>query len=279
MTARDVVLYYSNVDWPSVQREVAALRAQLDVRYDIVVAGYCKTRDALRGIDTVPTRAYSLEDLCSLPYPGKTRPLDPDSFIGNCDLVPMRFFQERPDYDRYWIIENDVRFTGSWSSLFEELGSCDADVLGTTVQMHAHNPDWAHWHTLRTGAEEIPFHRRIKVYIPFGRLSRRLLELSDARCREGWSGHPEVLWPTIALEAGLRVEDIGGDGPLTPGARRGLYYYNTPNHWSLFPGTFVYRPCFADHPDLSGAETRFPGWLWHPVKPEAADANLRPGEA
>ena len=179
----------------------------------------------------------------------------------------MRFFQERSDYERYWIIEYDVRFTGSWAHLFDDLGTSDADLLCTTVQRHADNPAWAHWSTLVTGVEEVPLDRRMKGYIPFGRLSRRLLERCDACYRKGWSGHPEVLWPTIAAESGLPVEDIGGDGPFTPTARRGRHYFNTPHHWSLFPGTFVFRPCFADHEDLSGAQTRFPGWLWHPVKP------------
>lgn len=68
----------------------------------------------------------------------------------------MRFYQEQPDYDRYWIIENDVRFGGDWSSLFEELAASEADLLCTTVQTHADNPDWAHWHTLTTAGEEIP---------------------------------------------------------------------------------------------------------------------------
>src|SRR5215212_3428859 len=156
MSARDLVLYYSDVDWPPVPGEVATLRAQLDEdRYDIVVAGYCESRDALRGINTVPTRAYSAADLCTLPYPGKTSRFDPASFLGNCDLVPMRLFQEWPDYDRYWIIENDVRFSGDWANLFGELALSDADVLCTAVQMHPDNPDWAHWSTLRTGAEEV----------------------------------------------------------------------------------------------------------------------------
>jgi hypothetical protein len=272
MTARDVVLYYSHLGWPSVRREVAGLRAQLDERYDIVVAGYCKSPDALRGIDAVPTRAYSPADLRALPYPGKISRFNPDSLLGNCDLVPMRFFRERPDYDRYWIIEYDVRFTGSWASLFDDLASSDADLLCTTAQSHADNSAWAHWSTLLTGGEEIAIEQRIKGYMPFARLSRRLLERCDARYRAGWSGHPEVLWPTIAAASGLRVEDIGGNGPFTPAARRGRYYYNNPHHWSLFPGTFVFRPCFADHEDLSGPRTRFAGWLWHPVKPQATDA-------
>jgi hypothetical protein len=32
-----------------------------------------------------------------------------------------------------------------------------------------------------------------------------------------------------------------------------------------FPGTFVYRPCFADR-KLFGPHCHFTGTLWHPVK-------------
>lgn len=265
MNARQVVVYYSHVDSPAVRREITTLRAQLDERYAIVVAGYCASPDALRGLDFVPTFAYSPGAMTALPYPGKLAPFTPENYSGCVDLVPLRFFRDHPHYEHYWIIENDVRFCGDWSSLFAELGASDADLLCTTIQTYAENPDWAHWNTLRAGADEIPLERRVKGFIPFGRVSRRLFEACDARYRAGWSGHSEVLWPTIATQAGMRVEDIGGHGSFTPSARRGRYYYNAAHDWSLFPGTFVYRPCFTEQ-DIAGPSQRFPGWLWHPVK-------------
>jgi len=166
---------------------------------------------------------------------------------------------------RYWIVEYDVRFGGEWSKLFDDLSASSADLLGTTVQASAENPGWAHWHTLSTGTETVPAACRVKAFLPFGRISQQLLRACDARYRQNWSGHPEVLWPTIATVEGLRVEDIGGGGSFVPAERRGRYYRNTPHDWSLFPGTFVSRPCFLDR-DLSGPESRFPDTLWHPVK-------------
>jgi hypothetical protein len=65
--------------------------------------------------------------------------------------------------------------------------------------------------------------------------------------------------------AGLLLEDIGGGGSFTPVARRGRYYHNTPSEWSQFPGTFVFRPSFADR-NLFGPQCHFKGTLWHPVK-------------
>lgn len=265
MRARDAVLYYSHFSSPAVRWEVTRLRQRLGEAYDVFVVGYCRSADGLRGIEGVPTLAYTERDLRNLPYEGKLSGFNTASYIGNTDLVPMAFFLERPDYDRYWILEYDVRFGGEWSDLFDDLSASSADLLGTTVQAAAENPGWAHWHTLSTGTETVPAACRVKAFLPFGRISQQLLRACDARYRQNWSGHYEVLWPTIATVEGLRVEDIGGGGSFVPAERRGRYYRNTPHHWSLFPGTFVYRPCFLDR-DLSGPGSRFPDTLWHPVK-------------
>jgi len=264
-TKREVILYYSHFRSPAVLRELARLRAELGSRFDIFAVGYCQTAGALDGIECVPALEYSADDLRSLPYRNKISSFNPRNFIGNADLVPMKFFLERPAYDYYWIIEYDVRFSGAWPRLFTDLSSSDADLLCTAMQTWAENPNWAQWSTLVTGSEDLPLERRVKGFMPFCRVSRALFEACDARYRRGWSGHPEVTWPTIASLAGLRLEDIGGNGCFTPAERRGRYYQNTASEWSLFPGTFVYRPSFADR-NLFGPQCHFNGTLWHPVK-------------
>ncbi len=141
---REIVLYYSHFCSPAVLREIARLRDELDGRYDIFAAGYCRSAGALSGIDCVPALEYSADDLIALPYPGKARQFASLNFIGNADLVPMKFFLDRPDYDYYWIIEYDVRLSGSWPELFADLSSSGADLLCTTMQTWAENPNWAH---------------------------------------------------------------------------------------------------------------------------------------
>jgi hypothetical protein len=262
---REVVLYYSHFCSPAVRREVTRLRNELDSRYEIFAVGYCRSAGALKDIDSVPALAYSADDLVALPYPGKVRQFDPGNFFGNADLAPMKFFLDRPDYDYYWIVEYDVRFSGAWSELFADLSSSGADLLCTTMQTWTENPNWAHWGTLGAGGEEVPLERRVKGFMPFSRLSHAMFAACDARYRSGWNGHCEVIWPTIASLASLRLEDIGGNGSFTPDERRGRYYNNTPSEWSQFPGTFVYRPCFADR-NLFGPQCHFTGTLWHPVK-------------
>jgi len=262
---REAILYLSHFCSPAVLREVVRLRAELEPRYDIFVGGYCRAREALEGIDCVPTREYSADDLTSLPYPAKTSRFDPDDFSGNADLPMMKLFLERPDYDYYWIIEYDVRFSGAWPQLFGDLASSSADLLCTTMQTWAEHPNWAHWETLVSGGEEVSPEQRVKGFMPFSRASQVLLKACDARYRAGWGGHHEVVWPTIARLAGLSMEDIGGSGSFTPAERHGRYYSSAPTEWSQFPGTFVFRLSSADH-NLFGPECHFKGTLWHPVK-------------
>ena len=261
----NLILFYTHFFSAAVKRELARLRAEIDSRYDIIAAGYCRVAGALDGIDCVPVREYSADELTAMPYPGKVRQFDPQNYFGNADMVPMKLFLDQPDYNYYWIIEYDVRFSGKWPDLFADLSSSRADLLCTTLQTWMENPHWAHWRTLATGGEDVSMERRVKGFMPFCRLSHGLLEACDARYRKGWRGHTEVIWPTVASLAGLRLEDIGGDGNFTPAERRGRYYRNTPSEWSQFPGTFVYRPSFADR-NLFGPQCHFTGTLWHPVK-------------
>src|SRR5271170_1466336 len=107
---RETVLHYSHLCPPAVLREIARLRDELDSRCDIFADGYCSFVGALSDVDCMPALEYSADDLIALPYP-KARQFDPLNFIGKADLVPMKVFLERPDYDPYWIIEYDVRFS------------------------------------------------------------------------------------------------------------------------------------------------------------------------
>src|SRR5579863_4862318 len=172
---RDAVLYYSHFCSPTVLREISRLRNELDSQYEVFAIGYCGDSEVLRGIDIVPVIVYTAPDLITLPYPQKAYQLR-SGIRGNADLAPMRFFLEHHDFDRYWIIEYDVRFSGNWSELFADLSSSTADLLCTTIQSWAEHPNWPHWKSLVTGEDSVPMTRRVKGFMPFSRLSRRLLE-------------------------------------------------------------------------------------------------------
>ncbi|MEM9684235.1 MAG: DUF3405 domain-containing protein, partial [Pseudomonadota bacterium] len=89
---------------------------------------------------------FTKEDMRSLAYPGKSASALRSSASagdahhrnfniqpGDVELPVLHFFHRFPDYDFYWVIEYDVRFSGSWRAFFEAHASNPADLLGTTL--------------------------------------------------------------------------------------------------------------------------------------------------
>jgi hypothetical protein len=168
--------------------------------------------------------------------------------------------------ERVWVMEYDVDYTGRWADFFAQFTDRDSDLMTTTLTHISDCQDWAHWPAARcpSWVDRRFVHR---AFHPLMRLSRSfagayaLMMLDQA-----WAGHAEFTLPTAALAAGAVVEDIGGEGPLTPPALRDTNYLNTPSDPDLSPGTFVWRPprqhYFHERPD----EFDLPGRLYHPVK-------------
>ena len=116
-----------------------------------------------------------------------------------------------------------VRYTGDWGPLFDELAKSSAALLCSHLTTQKQNPDWIHWKSFSSGDGLVEGHDLVRAFLPFVRLSKGLMRAIDERCRLGWAGHPEVLWPTIAQEVGLPIEEIGGSGSAVPPERRGKY--------------------------------------------------------
>lgn len=210
---------------------------------------------------------FRTEDLVELGYPARCEAIARRTGmrnmpLGNADLPVLLFARNHPQYDFYWVIEYDVRFSGSWSVLMAAFEHNDADLLGTTLTRCAETPDWCHWPSLQAprGAEFSP-HHTIRGFFPVYRLSNRAVECHHRGCMDGARGHMEGLLPTQIAAAGLRLEDIGGDGEFVAPGNHNRFYRNVRDSDRLGPGTFVYRPA---RPSM-GAD---PDTLWHPVKRE-----------
>jgi hypothetical protein len=281
---KNAILYRARRVSPIAQREIDRLSRELP---DFAIFVVCFQPEYESARDSEPGRVYCYgqRDLHSLPYPGKLCRVDwddptsrPPAETGNGkffrtmepgqhDLAIMRFFLDHPDFDRYWLIEDDVRCSGPWTDIIDELAQSKADLLMTVVQKFAQNPRWNWWNTLVTGEEALPSRRRMKGFTPFCRLSAACCRAIDEKYRHGWGGHYEVSWPTIARASGLSIEDVGGNGSYTPRKRRGRFYNSSNMAWALFPGTFIFRPPFQDTGESEfGKEITDHTMLWHPVK-------------
>lgn len=186
---------------------------------------------------------------------------------GYMDVVLITIADYLSAYDYVWIIESDVDFTGYWGQFFEQFAACEADLLGTTLYPRLLSQSWYHWPNF-TGPSSLDPATPFRGFFPVVRLSRQFVRTYQSEVPNEWAGHYEALWPTIALHRGLKVEDIGGYGPLVPAGRRGCWYTN--NHDpALSFGSFRYRPAIASrYYPMSDAQLP-KNQLCHPVKTKA----------
>jgi len=186
---------------------------------------------------------------------------------GNGHLPLLSFYGAHPEYDYYWIVEYDVRFTGSWETFFNEFSNNTADLLGVHLRRFAEEPEWFWWKTLKTPAGAAD-HASIRAFMPLYRISRTAVSLLSKYTGNGWSGHHECLVPSLLAHHGLRLEDIGGDGSSTPPERRGRFYTTF-----AFRGHLRHLGSMRHRPPLIawGGRRNF---LYHPVKNGTASRPL-----
>jgi hypothetical protein len=179
-------------------------------------------------------------------------------------LVPVLTALEA---DHLWVCEYDVDFAGHWSDVFGPLADADGDLLTTTLLYRHQQPKWPWWPT--AGAPSaVPEERWVRSLNPLMRASRRLLETyAAAMGGDAWAGHYEFTLPTAALEAGLRVVDLGGEGPFVPrGHERRLYIGRSPAGRSE-DQTLGFRPVREHYFHEAPEDFEKPGLVYHPVKP------------
>lgn len=208
---------------------------------------------------------FTVDDLRGLGYPLKGRRIrDKD-----IELFAFTFLKAYPDYDRVWVVEYDVVYTGRWGALFDHFAPSQAALLATSLHRWSVNPNWPNWPSVVTpDGPPANLSSYIRAFMPFYRLSRAGFQALDAAYRAGWEGFYEGIVPRILLDAGLGIEDIGGTGEFVAPENRGRFYSSNPADNTLAPGSFVFRPIIA-HPGPQ------PDMLWHPVKP--AEATHRTG--
>lgn len=258
----EALLYRTHLFNPMIRREIVRLRTEVpDCAHWVV--GYLQDDAAPPEAPEKSHRLYRRTDLAALPYPNKLAAVDWEKPEGHNDLPVLSFYREQPDYDYYWIVEYDVRYTGHWGKLFKRLRGSKADFLATTLQDYDENPRWWWWRSV-ANVPGVTL-QRVRCFTPFCRLSNHALVAIDQWYRQGGSGHYEVTWPSVCKTNDLPIEDIGGEGRYTPQPWRKKHYVNTPLKPSLSPGTFVFRPSFKD----DGVRTeglKYGPLLWHPVK-------------
>lgn len=185
-----------------------------------------------------------------------------DQFVpGHVHFALLRFFEEHPQADHYWLVEDDVAYTGSWRRFFAAFETDPADLLTTHLRGRRHEPRWYWWKSLEAPAGVGSGLELIRGLLVVARFSRRSLQAIVDGHRSGWRGHAEVVVPTILRHVGHEIADIGGKGPFTPKHRWGRHY----SSYSDVAGSLKAIGSVRFRPARSRPGWR-PGRLYHPVK-------------
>lgn len=155
-------------------------------------------------------------------------PIERGKLVPGSNHFPLlKFYKENQGYDYYWLVEDDVRFSGEWKDFFGSFASCTSDFLSSVIETKAENPTWYWWTSLKTGNEVIAEEKLLKSFNPIYRLSSQALACIDAHLRIGWMGHYEVLLPTLLYNKGFLLEDFGGEGTFVRPGNNARFYDDT----------------------------------------------------
>jgi hypothetical protein len=182
------------------------------------------------------------------------------------DLVWMTAAGKAPaaSYDRVWVLEYDVDFSGDWATFFRPALAYDGDLLGIDLRPLSVTPGWWNSDGYRQpkGLAE-----PLIGFFPAVRASRALIDAYRAGLEiEDWAGHFEMVLPSFAVSKGFAVHEIGGDTDHTPAERRHLHY-TTPRMVGKAAASFTFRPprsfrYFVESPQAFSRRNQ----LYHPIK-------------
>lgn len=181
---------------------------------------------------------------------------------GNNHFPLLKFYQENPEYDFYWLIEDDVNYNGNWSDFFYFfLKFSSTDFLSSHMHDFYEKPNWYWWNTLSHSNKTILSQHKVCSFNPIYRLSNRALAYLHNQLKDGWKGHHEVLIPTLLKQGGFNIQDFGGTGQYVAENCINRFYkiIEINQHEQLFGYSMRFKP------NISHAEIT-EKLLYHPVK-------------
>jgi hypothetical protein len=255
-SAGDAFILLTHVNSPIVWRELKKIEAACKGLGDawLLVQG---SQESARYYEKAQRmEVCSLEDAMSLGFPAKGPYIVP----GHAHFSIVRFSQNHPGYRRYWMIEYDCRFSGSWRVLFNAYQKSNADFCASHICTYQEEPEWSLW-DLSHPKKEIPPEQRLRCFHPVYRISKPALEFIENAHKDGWMGHSEVLIPTLLHLNGYKLLDFGGDGQFVlPGMQNKFYIAQPANpKGHLRTGTLRWRP---EHDSMGNLKNK----IYHPVK-------------
>lgn len=161
----------------------------------------------------VKIETFSDEILNNLNY----KPIRKTLVPGSNHFPVIKFFLDHPYYTHYWSIEDDVTFSGNWKDFFENVSLKDFDFISSHIRKYSDMPRWSWWYTLKGPEGKFTREELFSSFNPFYKISKKALQHIDTCLKNGYSGHHEVLLPSLLIKAGFKIADFGSqDNYITP---------------------------------------------------------------
>lgn len=179
---------------------------------------------------------------------------DENFLNGNAHFPTFWFMQNNPDYDYYWLIEDDVIFTGNWNTFFDTIPD-EYDYVTAYLKYFEDEPDWHWFNFFYKGNSDIPKKEFVLVgaFSPLYRLSNKAIKYANSKYLEGYRAHFELSISTLLYNGNFKLGDFGAESRFVmPGFINRFYRYNE---------TYRYRP-----EQTNNVEEMLPNMLYHPVK-------------
>ena len=199
---------------------------------DVIFLYHQKGQKIPDAIKSIPYHTFTSDILHNMGY----TPIAQQLLPGSNHFPLLKFYLSHPDYDYYWLIEDDVCFNGNWKSFFDLFTTHSFDFISAYLKNYQDEPGWPWWKTLRTGNEFLCNNDMLHSFNPVYRLSAQALSYIHEALLNGWCGHHEVLIPTLLSVRGCSMADMGGDGKyVVEGFNNKLYDNSTFSHRPLEP--------------------------------------------
>jgi hypothetical protein len=203
-SGRQALLFLCHRQEPGFIRRFRALARAFKPYGDAYFIVDSSTQPVSDAIRALRHSSFSLESLKSLGYAWMHEDLMP----GHVHFPLMDFAARFPDYTHYWVIEYDVRFSGPWRLFFWRMQFSRADFLATHLSHHEDQPSWWWWDTFSSPDSALTRADCARFFGPLYRISRPALTYVDAALKAGYSGHQELILPTLLMLGRFKIQDL-----------------------------------------------------------------------
>lgn len=202
---KQVVLFLSNKHDKCTIKQFNRLYNQLKLNKDVDLVFLYNTDKSEINLVTNKYNYYifSNNDLLELDYKSiesnKILPID-------THFPLLKYFLDNSNYDYYWIIGDDVRYTDDFNNLILKCDKCNSDLLTSYIRDYNDEPTWYWW--FRDNNLNMPIHDLLASFNPLYRISNKGLNLIHNKLSQQIYGHHELILPTLISNNNLILKDF-----------------------------------------------------------------------